>query len=416
MPLISVIVPIYNVDSYLFQCIQSIIDQSYESLEIILVNDGSTDNSPIICEFFRKFDKRVIVINKTNGGLVSARKAGIAASTGEYIYYVDGDDWLDKDCLEQMIKPAQEWGVDIVISKHHREFVGVFTEISNNIPSGFYNKQQLRDRIYPSMISSQDFFRHGINTYSWGKLFKRNLALDLQLSIPDRIIMGEDAALVYPALYGANSIFIADYAGYNYRQRANSILKVIANEESELEKLSYLFRYLQKKLKENSGEQNFLKQLQEYFFALALIRTGAFLNNLKYFKKLRLLNDVPLGSRICLYSSGSFGQHIYKNILITNCFKLAGWFDDDYKESEIAGLPVCDPAAIAALKYEFVIVATVDSQKFYSIRQDLEDKGVPSKTIKGLIFQTKDISGFINCLGYSPINFDRIATPESNNA
>ena len=99
--LVSVIVPIYNVGTYIFQCINSLVKQTYTNLEIILVIDGSRDQSLEICESFRKNDSRVSIISKPNGGLVSARKTGLEASKGQYVFYLDGDDWLDIECIEQ---------------------------------------------------------------------------------------------------------------------------------------------------------------------------------------------------------------------------------------------------------------------------------------------------------------------------
>lgn len=102
--MISVIVPIYNVAVYLEQCMESILRQTYTELEIILVDDGSTDGCYQICEEYKKKDSRVVVLHKENGGLVSARKAGIQAATGNYIAWVDGDDWIEPDMYERMYR------------------------------------------------------------------------------------------------------------------------------------------------------------------------------------------------------------------------------------------------------------------------------------------------------------------------
>ena len=101
--LITIIVPIYNVQEYLRKCIESIINQSYKNIEIILVDDGSTDESPKICDYYAEIDHRVVVIHKDNGGLVSARKAGTAKAIGDYILNVDGDDWIEEDRVEILV-------------------------------------------------------------------------------------------------------------------------------------------------------------------------------------------------------------------------------------------------------------------------------------------------------------------------
>ena len=105
----SIIVPIYKVEPYVHKCIDSIVDQSYEDFELILVDDGSPDNCPKICDEYADKDKRIHVIHKKNGGLVSARNAGLKAATGEYVLYVDGDDWLLPDSLKKGVRQGIEW-------------------------------------------------------------------------------------------------------------------------------------------------------------------------------------------------------------------------------------------------------------------------------------------------------------------
>ena len=106
--LISIIVAIYNVDQYLEQCIDSIINQSYKNLEIILVNDGSTDNSKNICDYYSEIDKRIKVVHKKNGGVSSARNTGIDIATGDYIAFVDSDDYLELNMYETMINNLEQ--------------------------------------------------------------------------------------------------------------------------------------------------------------------------------------------------------------------------------------------------------------------------------------------------------------------
>lgn len=115
--MISVIVPIYNVEKYLLKCLNSISEQTYKNLEVILVNDGSTDKSAIIAEKFAHRDKRFIYISKENGGLSSARNEGLKYATGEYIYFLDSDDWIQKDYLQAMVKEFDS-EIDIVVGKY----------------------------------------------------------------------------------------------------------------------------------------------------------------------------------------------------------------------------------------------------------------------------------------------------------
>jgi glycosyltransferase involved in cell wall biosynthesis len=121
LPLISIIVPIYNIAEYASECIQSLINQTYKNIEIILVDDGSTDHSPAICDEFAEQDERIKVIHKRNGGLSDARNAGLDVATGEYIGFVDGDDWVDEDMYETLYHLIYEHQADISICTHYTE-------------------------------------------------------------------------------------------------------------------------------------------------------------------------------------------------------------------------------------------------------------------------------------------------------
>jgi len=121
LPLISIIVPIYNIAEYASECIQSLINQTYKNIEIILVDDGSTDHSPVICDEFAEQDERIKVIHKRNGGLSDARNAGLDVATGEYIGFVDGDDWVDEDMYETLYHLIYEHQADISICTHYTE-------------------------------------------------------------------------------------------------------------------------------------------------------------------------------------------------------------------------------------------------------------------------------------------------------
>ena len=115
MNMLTLIIPIYNIEQYLSQCLDSIINQTYKNIQIILVDDGSTDSSGRICDEYADKDSRIIVIHKENGGLVSARKAGLREATGEYVVYVDGDDWIELNAIEHMVGTIERTKEDIVI-------------------------------------------------------------------------------------------------------------------------------------------------------------------------------------------------------------------------------------------------------------------------------------------------------------
>lgn len=213
--LISIVIPIYGVEKYLRQCLDSVINQTYKDLEIILVDDGSTDGSPGICDEYAAKDSRIVVIHKENGGRVSARKVGVQKAHGVYTVYVDGDDWISLDYVEELYKSASQNSADMVIctcvneGKERDKEKLYFTE-------GKYNRKQLETIVFPKMIFTGRFDEFGIRPHVY-KMYKTVLLKEYQKDVPDEICLGEDAALVYPMLLACENIFILDKAIYHYR-------------------------------------------------------------------------------------------------------------------------------------------------------------------------------------------------------
>jgi glycosyltransferase involved in cell wall biosynthesis len=237
-PLVSIIIPIYNSEIFLDKCIQSALNQSYKNIEIILVNDGSIDSSKEICDNYSSIDNRIKAIHKNNGGLVSSRKAGLKASTGDYILYIDGDDWIELNLIENYINQALKHNADVVLSSHIINLEGREDILMNPLPSGVYDKDKLNSMIYPKMLYTGKFSQFGIFSYSWGKLYKREVLFKNQLSVDESITIGEDALCLYPTLLDSDVLVILEQPYYHYRQRADSLIKTLRKIEiSKMQKV-----------------------------------------------------------------------------------------------------------------------------------------------------------------------------------
>ena len=251
---ISVIVPIYKIEKYLPQCIESLLNQSFLDFELILVDDGSPDTCPQICDDYAKSDNRVKVIHKANGGLVSARKEGLKSANGNYITFVDGDDWVDKFYLDIMFRLADANKADLVVTGHFREFDGKIETIKpKNV--GIYDENDLIKEILPNAIYNGEFCEHGISTYVWNKLFKKELLDQILFNVPDDVVMGEDAAITFSYLTICKKLVISSTPLYYYRQRHDSIVKSVENPKIEYYRLGLLMNYLQSKLKLSLDEK-----------------------------------------------------------------------------------------------------------------------------------------------------------------
>lgn len=153
MPAISIVVPVYKVEKYLSRCMQSLLNQTMSDIEIILVDDGSPDNCPALCDAFASQDMRVKVIHKKNGGLSSARNAGMEAASGIYIGFVDSDDDVEPDMYEKMLQKAEQYKVDFVMADYLRfETEGTYYLKTLDIDSGYYDREKIRRNIFPNLI------------------------------------------------------------------------------------------------------------------------------------------------------------------------------------------------------------------------------------------------------------------------
>ena len=409
MDLISIVVPIHNVGAYLYQCVHSIVGQSYRNLEIILVNDGSTDSSVEICEYFRKADARIRVITQSNGGLVFARKIGLNSAKGKYVFYVDGDDWIESDCLSNYYDLAVQHDADIVIGDYNREFLGNFLTLRNSISPGIYGRERIEKNILPAMISQEPFFNHGLKTYSWGKLYLRSLIMGLQDEVPNNIVVGEDAALVYPAIARSSTLVISEMALYNYRQRPNSILKSTHFNPEEFERIAATFRYLTKALDSQHSPHGLEQQLKAYFVAIVTLRAGGFLSSKVLYDKFSVFGPLPQGARLAVYDSGSFGQHVFKQLQKSDSFVSAGWYDKDYRESQMLRMSVNDPEALAYACFDYLLIPSFDSALLAEVSILFKKLSLDLNKIRTVDVAPECFDFFIKTLGYEPRTFNRMA-------
>lgn len=213
--IVSIIVPIYNIENYIEDCVQSITNQSYKNLEIILVDDGSSDNSPLICDELAKKDNRIKVIHKKNGGLSSARNAGIEIAKGEYLGFIDGDDIVNCEMYEFMINIAINENADIV----QCEFLK-FLNISEIVNDSYDSEVT----IFNNVEALKNLYKPGINISSivtWTKIYKRDLFKEIRFPLGK---LHEDEFTTYKLLYKANKIAYTNRKLCYYRQTPNSIM------------------------------------------------------------------------------------------------------------------------------------------------------------------------------------------------
>ena len=219
-PIISIVVPIYMVEQYLPRCIESLINQTYGNIEIILVDDGSPDKCGVICDEYAVKEKRITVVHKANGGLSDARNAGISIAKGDYLLFVDSDDWLEPDACESCLKVAKEHNADIV-TFGVKQIWGKKKIILSKF--GLKGEVPASDAIKGIIYQIHE---NGIFNYAWNKLYSKELFSEIRYPVGK---VAEDQDTTYKLFHLAKSIWVCEKHLYNYVQRSGSISSVQYN-------------------------------------------------------------------------------------------------------------------------------------------------------------------------------------------
>ena len=214
--LISIIVPIYKVEKYLDKCIESIVNQTYKNLEIILVDDGSPDNCPQMCDTWAKKDSRIKVVHKPNGGLSDARNAGMKTATGEYVAFVDSDDWIDANMMETLYDELVSSDSDVVAC-------GIRMVWDDGSPDKILTKMCGR-KVFSSKEEAMHNMIQGfcILQTVWNKLYKREKIVNIEFPFGQ---INEDEFWTWKAIANSDKVVFIDTPLYNYLQRSGSIMR-----------------------------------------------------------------------------------------------------------------------------------------------------------------------------------------------
>ncbi|MCQ2589042.1 MAG: glycosyltransferase [Treponema sp.] len=316
---VSVLVPIYNTAQFLSECIESIIHQTYSNLEIILVDDGSEDESLTLCEQFSELDSRIKIIHQSNGGLVSARIRAINEATGSFILCVDSDDYIDTDMIEKMVKQQMQFNADVVCTGYIKEKESGSYPRENYLESGVYSNDKL-NVLRSKLIYSGNFYQPGIMPFICNKLIEKNIYKLFQSTVPLEITRGEDVAVMFPLLLKADCIIIDNtIKGYHYRKNKTSICHTIDIEHFKHKKI--LYEYLQNKI----PIEEFREQLEFYELFGIICGIEMFLKSKKNIFKMNkcLVKEISafcINKKIIntLLSSSSKYNYILKGILKNN--------------------------------------------------------------------------------------------------
>lgn len=360
----SVIVPIYNAGKYLKLCLDSIINQTYENIEIVLIDDGSTDNSFEICKDYERRDKRVILVKQNNNGLVYSRKVGIKVATGDYISFVDADDSIDLDLFSSVLVQLRGLYPDVIAFGLKEVYSDRICEKINKYKYGYYDRTAILSDILPTMICHGCFFEFGILPNLVCKLINRKFLEKIDLHVSDNVTVGEDADFSFQIISQANSLQLLNLSPYNYYQHGNTMMIKPITEKP----LNSLKNDLDKAFSKNEQYNTLIRQVDKYYnFVMALKRPDKVEVLSKFFEEKKF-------RRCALYGAGGFGQAIYS--LFGNTISI--WTDKNNIYYESQGLSVISIEALLQLKdmYDYIFVSVLNENVCRDIKDNLRKLGI----------------------------------------
>lgn len=370
--LISIIIPVYNAESFLEKCIESILCQTYHNYEIILIDDGSQDNSWSIIRNYMNCRKNIIGHRKKNEGANSARKKGIELAQGRFSMFVDADDYIDKHICEKLIRYTKDQKIDIVLSGIAKIFNGEKVDIVGKWPKGIYSGIYIAENI----IDLHQFYIANIGLNLVGKLFKTSIIKNILQTMDIRIGYSEDYACLLLSLLDSQNVFFLDEYLYFYRQHTNSVTHL--HTKSNCISTQYLYNYLIPELQKRNSSPAIYKQL-EWIIILTLLSGGY--DAFKSKKYLYPFKNVLHKSSIVIYGAGTFGGELFNFVSQSHLYKLVLWIDQNWIIYQREGLPVSPPKNIFNVHFDYIVIAVFKTNLINEIRTDLINSGIPAEKI-----------------------------------
>ena len=370
-PLISILVPVYNVEAYIRKSLDSILAQTYVNLQIILIDDGSTDSSGDICNKYALMDKRITVIHKENGGVTSARIEGLKIARGEFIGFVDPDDWIEPSMYKEMLEYAIKTDAEIVHTDKIKEVKGMYYSIKeDNLPAIINPSTDVE--FLKSVVAGH------FTVVLWLNLFKSELIQSCYESFPRHFRNGEDYVIVFLSMIRANRMAYLSKGFYHYVKRDGSI--------QHNADISLMFTTaMQFQVINDIIENNPYKSLLKPHIDRCFIRRMIFVIN-----KTNIINHIPIympsslddlyGKDIVLCGAGTIGYDYYVYLSQCHVCNIVSWVDafpDNYNYTE----QVYSIKEILNCKYDIVLIAVEKKDLAEQIMDSLLKLGVEKEKI-----------------------------------
>lgn len=378
--LVSVVVPVYNTQDYLEECLDSILNQTYANLEIILVDDGSTDRAGQICDEYAKKDARVRVYHQENSGAARARKIGIQQAKGKYICFVDSDDIIKNTMIEYFVSMIGD--ADMITAGCDCERVdgSVFTRF-DAFAEGTYRTEAHINYLIQNMIVFGNDGKDGFLPFLVTKMYRTEIVKAAVKSIDEKIIYAEDRDLLFRCILRCKSIVVAKDTFYFYRATQGSIMR--STNKNFMHDLNALYLSLEREFIESQQRESLIYQLQSFirsriYWVTRIMGFSLETRTVEYiFPYTNLLEN----KRYVLYGAGAVGMDYYRQVKNSTEGKLVLWVDRQWEKYTDSRFNVKPVEELQSMEFDCVLIAVKRKELADSIKLELLEKGIVEERI-----------------------------------
>lgn len=381
IPKVSIIVPAYNAEPYLETCLDSLVRQTYNNIEIILVDDGSTDLTGSICDAYHQcYASFIKAEHCSHRGVSLARLLGVRIAAGEYAAFVDADDWIERDYILSMLSCMED--ADIVaagISKGLPDEKRSLVCEYNGILAGKYVTDGERQKLYGHMLYCGAPYQFGVLPYICNKMFRKDSIQPLLEKIDKRIIDGEDAAIVYQYLLQSKKIILTDECKYHYVNHKDSAS--LSDSEYAYMNASFLYQELYACFEKSEYRAVLCRQLDDYMRRIIWKKDPAAYLQVNSF--VFPFDKVEPGSGIILYGMGKVGNVFYQQIMQTRYCRLTAWADRESRlfDGAMGTVPCILPDEIKEYHFDYVVIAIQNKIVVSHVLEQLISAGVKEEKV-----------------------------------
>lgn len=367
---LSIVVPVFNTELYIYDCLQSIAAQACPDMEIVLIDDGSTDDSSRICKEFACQDTRVIYIRQDNKGLIGARRTGAEHASGEFIMYVDSDDWIDLGMAEFLVRQIGDADM-ATVGVHYETGPGMAVEYQDQYPEGEY-KGADKDFLLKTMLYDMDSDTlQRLTPWIWNKLYRTELVRQVYRNLNADNDFGEDGAFLYNYLIISGAVRICHKCFYHYRYRTDSMFH--GGNPHMLSDINKAYLALVPGFEKHPLKEILMAQLQRWVSVTAVmaVNGGLGFGSGIEIPEFLLDTDGLRGKRIVLYGAGKAGRDYYRQ-LVKMGYDVVLWVD-----SGSTGRENVKPAqAIPGVEYDVILLAVSRPEYAEDMKRTLRGMGI----------------------------------------